>query len=115
MTTEETIEACEATTRFHREFDEIMENLVEECREQLLNSGPNDTIPIPTRETIIAQLMIDNIFAHPLDSELYGDSDWPNSPLTTEQKKSLVVIASYMGADWAQALYRAAVFITKVA
>lgn len=92
---------------FHAEFDAATKALLEPVRNTLLESSGTCT-----REKIIAQLMMENLFAHPFDPE--AGSNWPEC-LTTEQKKFLVGVASHMGPDWAQALYRAAVFITKVA
>jgi hypothetical protein len=95
-------------SHWHITFDEVTKPLIEQARDTLV-----ETLDAPpTREQVIAQLMMDNLFAHPCDPE--AARDWPNL-LTTEQKQSLVAIAGHMGPDWAQALYKAAVFITKVA
>jgi hypothetical protein len=95
------------TTAFHKAFDNEMEGIVEQTREALLESSGSCT-----REEIVTQIMMDNLFPHPCDPE--SGEAWP-SGLTTEQKKFLVGVASHMGPDFAQALYHASVFITKVA
>jgi len=93
---------------FHEAFDAETKAMLEPTREALLEGA--GTV---TREQLIGQLMMDNLFAHVCDPE--ANDDWPCGPLTTEQKKFLVGVASHMGPDWTQALYHAVVFMTKVA
>jgi len=97
---------------FHAQFDSNAKQMLDEIRETLLE-GPGTA----TREQIMGQLIMDNIFAHDLDPDLSGREarDIFNGYLTADQKANLVKIADHLGPDWAQALYHAAVFITKVA
>jgi hypothetical protein len=100
------------SNRFHAQFDSNAKQLLDEIRETLLE-GPGTA----TREQIVGQLIMDNLFAHDLDPDLAGREarDIFTGYLTVEQKAQLVKIADHLGPDWAQALYHAAVFITKVA
>lgn len=84
---------------FHAMFDLNIRGLTEPVRDALLESCESCT-----EEEIIGQLLM-NI----LGDEGGGDH------LTARLKVRLVTIAEHMGPDWAQALYHAAVFITKVA
>jgi hypothetical protein len=88
---------------FQAVADPIMDGVAESLFEQELDQ--------PTREQIIGQLLMEQLFAHPCDPENTGRDI---GTLTTEAKSSLVRIAAHIGPDYAQALYRAAVFITKV-
>lgn len=89
---------------FHQIFDENVRELMEPVRETLIES-----VESCTSEEIIGQLLMN----------LLGDYEDPDKviagSLSVDQKARLVRIASHMGPDWAQALYHAAVFITKVA
>lgn len=91
---------------FSNKFDGVAAPMIDSLKEDLFEQEAH-----PYREVIVAQLMMDNLFPHPCDPE--ADANWPDE-LTTEQKKFLVVVAAHMGPDWCQALYRAAVFMTKV-
>lgn len=84
-----------STTEIHQRVDEIAKDLVEGAREFALDNG---TV---CREQVIAQILMDNL--------------GPPEGLDMETKQRLVVMAGHMGPVWAQALYHAAVFITKVA
>lgn len=89
------------SSAFHEMFDENVRELMEPVRETLLES-----VESCTSEEIIGQLLM----------SLFGDGyDFGTGDLSAELKVRLVRIADHMGPDWAQALYRAAVFITKVA
>lgn len=92
---------------FNESFQSIADPIMDGVCEDLFNQE----IEQPTREQIIAQLLMDQLFAHPCDPQ----SDGNPATLTTAVKESLVRIAAHMGPDYAQALYHAAVFITKVA
>lgn len=83
------------SAKFREVFDANVKELMEPVREALLESSATCTT-----EEIIAQLLM-NCLA---DKELGVMS-----------RHGLLDIADHMGPDWAQALYRAAVFITKVA
>lgn len=63
----------------------------------------------PTPENIIAQILMDMLGVGT------NWSDPTEGKFTTAQKARFVEMADHMGPDWAQALYHAAVFITKVA
>jgi hypothetical protein len=93
---------------FHDAFDAEARNIMERAREALLE-GPFTC----SREEIIAQIIMEEMFAHPCDPGLPKGADVGYQ--TTDMKASLVRIAGHLGPDWAQALYHAAVFITKVA
>lgn len=85
------------SSAFHATFDSNVRELMEPVRETLIESTGSCMV-----EEIIGQLLMN----------LLSDSESNLSPST---KCSLVMIAEHMGPDWAQVLYRAAVFITKVA
>lgn len=80
---------------FHQDFDTNLRELMEPVRETLLES-----VTSCSREEIIGQLLMNELC---------------DEPMTVDQKARLVRIADHMGPDWAQSLYHAAVFITKVA
>lgn len=95
------------TTDFHAKFDEVSKSLLDSAREALLEADAT-----VSREKLVAQIIMENLFPHPCDPEV--GSNWP-ADMTTENKKTLVEIADHIGPDYAQALYHAAVFITRVA
>jgi hypothetical protein len=97
------------TTRFHNDFDATVEAIMEPVREALLEGSGE-----ATREAIVAQLMMENLFPHPCEPGNDGDGFF-SGRLTREQKVTLVSVAEHMGPDWTQALYHATVFMTKVA
>lgn len=98
------------SSRFHKKFDAEMEAITEFTRDALLE-GPGTC----SREEIVAQIMMDNLFPNVCDPEASDYDEVFKGKLTRDQKVVLVGIAEHMGPDWAQALYHAAVFITKVA
>jgi hypothetical protein len=93
---------------FHVEFDKNVRELLESIRDGLLESTESCR-----REEIIGQLLMEFI----ADDGFTGDD--PESyfagKFNLHQKQNFMAIASHMGPDWSQALYHAAVFITKVA
>ena len=105
----ESLNADNEAARFHDQFYRSSAAMMERLRDELLE-GPCSC----TDEEMVAQLMMIYLFPHPCDPELNAGDD-PTTRMTTDQKKFLVGVASHMGPDWAQALYHAAVFITKVA
>lgn len=98
--------ADKVADEFHANFDEVSREVLERARESLLE-GPGTC----TRESFVAQIILNEMFADPLDNENTSGYE----ALTMDNKKALVEIAHHIGPNWAQALYRAAVFITKVA
>ena len=99
----------EILSGFHNEIDEIIDGFHEDITEALLNEAAMGRSI--TEETAFAQLIMERMFAHPLDLENTPDI----AVLTSENKVRLVRMATHLGPDYAQALYHAAVFITKVA
>lgn len=96
----------EILSGFHNEIDEILDGFRESITEALLNEvAMGRSI---TEEVAFAQLIMERMFAHPLDLE-------NTAGLTSENKVCLVRMAAHLGPHYAQALYHAAVFITKVA
>lgn len=88
------------SSTFHTTFDSNVREMMEPVRDTLIES-----VESCTSEEIIGQLLM----------SLLGDGyDFATANLSTDLKSRLVRIADHMGPDWAQALYRAAVFITKV-
>jgi hypothetical protein len=83
------------TTEIHQRVDEIGKTILEGAREFALDNG---TI---CPEQVVAQIIMDTL----------GNPDG----LDMATKQRLVVMAGHMGPDYAQALYHAAVFITRVA
>lgn len=83
---------------FHLTFDSNAKVMMEPVRDVLLES-----VSSCTQEEIIGQLLMN----------LLGDNG--EGQLTARLKQRLVAIADHMGPDWTQALYHAAVFMTKVA
>lgn len=90
------------SSAFHRTFDLNVANMMEPVRDTLIES-----VASCEPEEIIGQLLMNF-----LDD---GVDDAVDGRFTTAQKARLVAVADHMGPDWAQALYHAAVFITKVA
>lgn len=97
----------DAITALHTRIDEVFGEIADRAREGLLDLSA-DAI---TDEAVIAQILMEELFAHPCDPESGGEI----TALTSENKVRLVRMANHMGPDYAQALYHAAVFITKVA
>lgn len=85
------------STAFHNQFDTNAKNLIEACREPLLE-GPVSA----TEEELIGQVIMN----------MLGECE---ASMSARQKARLVLIADHMGPDWCQALYHAAVFMTRVA
>lgn len=98
---------CESE-QFHATFDSNVRELMEPVRDTLLES-----VESCTRPEIIGQLLMNVIN----DDGFTGDD--PEAAMAgrfnLHQKQNLMAIAEHIGPDWAQALYHAAVFITKVA
>lgn len=96
------------STRFHAEFDAEARALLEPVRETLLESTESCTA-----EEIIGQMLMNFIN----DDGFTGDD--PDSAFAgrfnVTQKQNMIAVAAHMGPDWCQALYHAAVFMTKVA
>lgn len=102
------IETADRIGRLHNEFDELVSVATEGAREYALDNGGIDA------NGLIAQMMMDSgLFPSFVDPDLAGGS--PDTVMTPTQKANLVHIAAHMGPDWCQALYHAAVFMTKVA
>lgn len=97
----------DAITALHNRIDEVMGDIVDKAREALLDLNLDEI----TNEAAVAQIIMEEMFAHPCDPESGGNI----TALTSENKVRLVRMANHMGPDFAQALYHAAVFITKVA
>lgn len=91
---------------FHETFDRNVRAIMEPVRDTLIESVNSCSI-----EEIIAQVLM-NLLDLP-DNENGGPAE--HGTFTADTKARLVHIGDHMGPDWAQALYRAAVFITKVA
>lgn len=96
--------------KFHKRFDAEMKDISDFTRDALLEGQGTCS-----REQIVAQIMMDNLFPNPCDPEAADYDGVFKGRLTVDQKIVLARIADHMGPDWAQALYHAAVFITKVA
>ena len=92
------------TDRFHAAFDSNARDIMEPVRLSLIES-----VESCSRDEIIAQTIM-NLLGSDMDN-----GDPCAGRLGRELKVRLVTVAEHMGPDWAQALYHAAVFITKVA
>jgi len=97
--------------QFHIDFDAETRTMMEPIREAMLDFVHDRRLE---QEDIIAQFIMEHLNPHPCDAG-YDPRNFPNGILTPEHKMRLVKIANHMGPDYAQALYHAAVFITKVA
>lgn len=97
----------QSSEAFHAEFKRISDELLEPARYPLLE-GPSTV----TRESLLAQLLMNELArgGDPEDLDLTFDGKF-----NAAQKASFCRLADHMGPDWAQALYHAAVFITRVA
>lgn len=100
------------SSAFYEQFDENAKAILEPARDTLLECGPATARP----EEIVAQILMNFLggtdFPHFDDSQTH---DTCSGQFTADQKAFMVRMADHMGPDWAQALYHAAVFITKVA
>lgn len=83
------------SSAFHKAFDANARTILEPVREQLLES-----VESASPEEIIGQMLMILLC---------------DDPMTAETKVRLVRMADHMGPDYCQALYHAAVFMTKVA
>jgi hypothetical protein len=97
--------ADDAADTFREAFDRAVDRLMESVGLTLL-----ETTMSCTTEEIVGQLLM---------NFLDGAGDDPDAifegTFNVTQKQRLVALATHLGPDWAQALYHAAVFITKVA
>ncbi len=110
MNNQDTSRAYDAD-KAHREIDDaILIGFRDAVEEAMLNEAYEGRSI--TEEAVFAQLIMTRMFAHPSDPK---NPEGDITALTTENKVRLVRMAAYMGPDYAQALYHAAVFITKVA
>lgn len=94
--------------QFHAAFDAAVRSIMEPVRNTLLELTESCT-----KEEIVGQLLMNFL------NEDGFTGDDPDSTIVgrfnTRQKQNFIAVADHMGPDWAQALYHAAVFITKVA
>lgn len=90
-------------TTAHVALDKTLADLRDSIVEPLLDHAA-DGRPV-TAETVLAQLLM----------EFLADATDADLELDGAGKVRLAQMAVHMGPDWAQVLYRAAVFITKVA
>ncbi len=82
----------------HNQCDAVIGEVTEGVRQFTLDNGSINA------DQAVAQIIMDQLH------------DWMDDEcLTGVSKERLVRMANHMGPDWAQALYHAAVFITKVA
>lgn len=98
--------------KFHKDFDAIADDLLgpsSVVRETLLEGAGTCS-----REEILGQLMMENLFPHDCDVDNCALDDMQKGVLTREQKVFLIGVADHMGPDFCQALYHAAVFMTRV-
>lgn len=93
------------SSAFHATFDSNVRELMDPVRTTLLESAESCT-----KEEIVGQLLMNLLNAGGFSpgATIAGRFNLP-------QKQRFIAIAEHLGPDWAQALYRAAVFITKVA
>jgi len=83
--------------KFHQEFDRNAKEILDPVREALIESVESCTKP-----EIIGQILMNFL----------GDGN-DKGHFSADEKTFFVHMADHMGPDWAQALYHAAVFITK--
>lgn len=106
----------EQLTAAHKAIDAVLaewRNAIETTLLDLAERGHE-----PTEEACLAQLMMERLTAVPLDPEDEGPDTRAGggiAVLTENNKVRLVRMAHHMGPDYAQAIYRAAVFLTKTA
>lgn len=99
--------SVDKVTALHNSFDAIVSDVTQGAREFCLdNEGM-------TRDELIGQILMDFIN----DDGFTGDDPQSafDGKFNVKQKQNMIAVASHLGPDWAQALYHAAVFITKVA
>lgn len=96
----------DATDRFNDHFDHIVREIVEPVRGAMIESVPDTGLEL-NHDSVIAQVLMNLLGEH--------DCGSINGQFHSKTKVRLVEMADWMGPDWAQALYHAAVFITKVA
>lgn len=81
----------------------LLRDVVEEALMNEVHEGRHITL-----DKLLAQLLMYTLNNDSVDELSSGQFD-------VEMKQRLVAMADHMGPDWAQALYHAAVFMTKVA
>lgn len=86
-------------------FDALAPSVLEHAREPICEGGEDIT-----ESNIVAHLIMVQMDRGARDSDGYFEGKF-----SVETKKTLIELAENLGPDWAQALYHAAVFITKVA
>lgn len=92
-----------SSSKFYEDFDRIVCEIMKPVQDQMIESV--DTGLDLSHDNVIAQLLIHTL----------GEHGYPEGSFNGKTKVRLVEMADWMGPDWAQALYRASVFITKVA
>lgn len=98
--------SSDAITQAHNKLDEILGEIrdrIETTMLDLIYKGDPITYP-----RVVAQIIMESFNDDSVDRTLNGKFD-------ADMKKVLVEMADHMGPDWCQALYHAAVFMTKVA
>lgn len=94
--------------RFHTAFDSVVRKIMEPVRDNMIDSVPDIKMDL-NANTVIAQVLM-NLLS---DAWEGGNPEQGRFPIAL--KARFIEMADHMGPDWAQALYHAAVFITKVA
>lgn len=104
-------ETCGVITEAHNKLDAILFDIRESIEEAILNDAC-ERRPV-NRSTVLAQIIMEALNDGGV-SELGPDATFKGR-YDKDMKVHLVEMADQMGPDYAQALYHAAVFITKVA
>jgi len=100
--------ADKTTQQFHLDFDENVLQLMEPVRTALLESTESCT-----EAEIIGQLLMN--FINNGGFTIDDHEATFEGRFNLRQKQNFMAVANHMGPDWTQALYHAAVFMTKVA
>ena len=91
-------------SEFHAAFKAVAKALLEPAEDNMISSVADTGLPL-TANSLMGQLLMCWL----------GEFDQREDPLSTSAKINFMETAAWMGPDWAQRLYHAAVFITKVA
>lgn len=103
--------SCDEITAAHNKLDEILAD-IRDCISEAILDDACERRPV-NRSTVLAQIIMEALNDGGV-SELGHDAVFKGR-YDKDMKVHLVEMADQMGPDYAQALYHAAVFITKVA
>lgn len=104
-----TISQADCTAQ-HQAIDAVLASFKDVIEDTLLELDAREITPA----VVFGQIMMSHLTDHPCCPS-HSIDDNMKGRFSSDQKKVLLEVADYIGPDYAQAFYHAAVFMTRVA